>query len=275
MLSDSSPSTFAERGAGGEVNPNRLQLQPLIFGILIGFTFVTKLTAMPPAVVTVGLAILFRWRQERWSLNRLARELAWVAIPALVFGLPLWLRNISVYGGLDILAQSAHDRVVVGQETTVQYISKSGITNWLRDFGQTSFQSFWGQFGWMGVPMSIPIYSALAAFTGFVIVGAGIAFMRWRKCLSTMQAEMLMLFGITALLALAELIYWNLKFVQFQGRYLYPGLIPIGLFVAIGLTGWVSLIRLRYIQWATVIVVFGFAALDVYALFRIIIPALG
>src|SRR5262249_2912062 len=147
--------------------------------------------------------------------------------------------------------------------------------NWLRDFGQTSFQSFWGQFGWMGVPMTPNIYDVLAAFTDFVIVGAGIAFSKWRKYLSTLQREMLILLGVTALLALAEPIYLNLKFFEAQGRYLYPGLIAIALFVAIGLAGWASLIRVRYIQWVTVIILCGFAAFDVYALFRIIIPALG
>ncbi len=270
-VSTSSPSPRTERGAGGEVK----QIHPLVFGILLGLTFITKITVIPPAVVIVGLSILLRARREHWSAGRFGREIAWTAIPALIFGLPLWVRNLSVYGGLDFLAQSAHDRVVVGQLRTDQYILDHGFTNWLTDFGQTSFHSFWGQFGWMGYAMTPQIYTALAAFTGFVIVGAGIAFARWRKRLSDIQRDMLFLFGITALLALAELIYWNLKFVQFQGRYLYPGLIPIALFVAIGLSGWPSLIRVRYIQWATVVGLFGFAVLDVYVLFKIIIPALG
>jgi hypothetical protein len=256
-------------------NQKRLQIHPLILGILVGLTLVTKITAMAPAVAIVGLAILMRARREHWNFSQLARQAAWIIIPALIFGVPLWVRNMSVYGGLDILAQSAHDRVVVGQPRTDQYISEHGAVIWLRDFGQTSFQSFWGQFGWMGVLMTSQIYSALAAFTGFVVIGAAIAFARWGHALSEIQREALILLGVTALLALTGLIYWNLKYQQFQGRYLNPGLIPIALFVAIGLTGWASLIKVRYIQWATVVILFGFAALDLYALFRIIIPALS
>jgi hypothetical protein len=273
-LSPGSPSLLAERGAGGEVGSS-FQIHPLILGILIGLTLITKITAMAPAGVIIGLAILIRWRQERWTFARLIREFAWVAIPALIFGVPLWVRNMSVYGGLDILAQSAHDHVVVGQPRTDDYLNSHGFVTWVRDFSLGSFQSFWGDFGWMGVPMPPQFYNWLAAFTIFVIVGAGIAAARWRKLLSTVQIEMLMLFGITAFLALAELIYWNLKFVQFQGRYLYPGLIPIALFVVIGLAGWASLIKVRYVQWTIILVVCGFALLDLYALFKFIIPTLS
>src|SRR5258708_2212458 len=202
--STSSPSPFAERGAGGEVNSKLLQIHPLVFGILLGLTFITKITVIPPAVVIVGLSMLLRARREHWSASRFGREIAWTAIPALIFGLPLWVRNLSVYGGLDFLAQNAHDRVVVGQLRTDQYILDHGFTNWLTDFGQTSFHSFWGQFGWMGYAMTPQIYTALAAFTGFVIVGAGIPFSRWRKDLSAIHGVIRFRVGFHSLLALIE-----------------------------------------------------------------------
>ncbi len=39
-----------------------------------------------------------------------------------------------------------------------------------------------------------------------------------------------------------QYLYYNTEFVQFQGRYMYPGLIPLGIFVALGLDGWRRLI---------------------------------
>ncbi|HLY25180.1 MAG TPA: glycosyltransferase family 39 protein [Aggregatilineales bacterium] len=269
------PDLDAPRPFTGEGLGVRDGIHPILLGLLLGIAFLTKITAMAPIIALIGVAVIVRAQRDSWTLQRFIREAAWIALPALALGLPLWLRNVNTYGGLDILAQSAHDRVVVGQPTRQDYIDQHGFGGWIKDAIGTSFDSFWGQFGWLGVPMTLPIYLALLAFSLLVLVGAGIAFVRWRRMLSPPQRDALMLFGITALLALAGLVYWNLKYVQFQGRYLYPGLIPIALFVAIGLAGWASLLKTRAALWLTTGVVCLFAVLDLYVLFRIIMPALA
>lgn len=256
---------------------------PSLLGLVCAAIAVTKITAYP-AIVVVGLAVLLCAGREKWSIRQLIVTVAWIAVPIVLIG-GLWaVRNLTVYGGFDFLGQAVHDRVVVGQLTTGDYIaghdmpvpSAHGIGGWLRDAAQTTFDSFWGQFGWMGVLMTGPIYAGLMAFSGFVIIGALIALIRWRRMLSTAQRDTLIIFAVLTLLSFAGLIYWNLKYVQFQGRYLYPALIPIGLFVAVGLSGWIGLIgrRIRYAPWAAVAVLCAFAALDVYILYRIILPAL-
>jgi 4-amino-4-deoxy-L-arabinose transferase-like glycosyltransferase len=251
------------------------RIHPVWFGVLLGLACLTKVTAMAPVGIVVVLTLLIRARRDSWTISQLVRQIAWIAVPALLMAIPFWLRNLEVYGGLDFLAQAAHDRVVVGQLRTSDYIQQVGLSAWLGDAIHTSFDSFWGQFGWMGVPMTNPIYLALLALISISVVGAVIAVVRWRRVLTAFQRDALLLLGVTALLALAGLVYWNLKYVQFQGRYLYPGLIPIALFIAVGLAGWASLFRVRYIQWMSVVVMCLLALLDVYALFRIIIPALS
>src|SRR5260221_2597125 len=209
------------------------RVHPLLLGILLGLACLTKITAMAPVGILVVLTILIRVRRDAWTLSQLVREAVWIAVPALFMAIPCWLRNVSPYGGLDFLAQAAHDRVVVGQPRTGDYIQLHGLGIWLTDALHTSFDSFWGQFGWMGVPMSNPIYQMLLALTIIAVSGAIIAFLRWRKKLSSFQRNALLLLGLTAVLALAGLVYWNLKYVQVQGRYLDPGLIPIAPFMAV------------------------------------------
>jgi Dolichyl-phosphate-mannose-protein mannosyltransferase len=249
---------------------------PLPLGILLGLGFLTKLTVYPLAAV-IGVSVLLRARAERWTLARLSQQAAWFLVPALLIGALWWGRNASVYGGLDVFAQNAHDLVVVGQKQTFVYIMERGYQGWIGDAVQTTFRSFWGQFGWMGVPMTDTIYMLLLGFTAVVGVGLVIAAVRWRKRLSVPQDHALVIMALSASLAVATITYWNLKFVQFQGRYLYPGLIPIATLVAIGIMGWLSLVtpRLPLLRWAAPLIPFGSAALAVYALFRIIVPALA
>ncbi|MBX3080064.1 MAG: glycosyltransferase family 39 protein [Anaerolineae bacterium] len=253
----------------------RLFSQPLTLGILYGIGLLTKLTVYPLAAV-IGLAVLLRARSDGWTWRRVIGQLVWIGIPALICGGILWGRNLSVYGGLDFLAQNAHDHVVVGQKQTMDYISEHGVRGWIGDALQTTFHSFWGQFGWMGVPMTDTIYAALLAFSAFVLSGAVIAFVRWRGKLTPPQHHALLIFALSFALAVATITYWNLKFVQFQGRYLFPGLIPIAALVAFGIAGWLSLISARapILRWIAPLIPFGLAALSIYALFRIILPAL-
>jgi 4-amino-4-deoxy-L-arabinose transferase-like glycosyltransferase len=267
-------------------------IHPLSLGVLLGLGFLTKLTVYLPVLAIVGLVVLLRARRERWRFRRLVRQSAWILIPALVLGGLWWVRNVSIYGDLaDFMGQKTHDSIVVGQPQPADYIAgmdetktpptPRGIGGWIRDGIEVTFKSFWGQFGWMGVPMTDTIYIMLLLFTIFVCVGALIALVRWRIALNAVQHEALIILGMAALMAFVQTVSYNLKFVQFQGRYLYPGLIPMALFVAAGLAGWTSLItphgtleRPARIRWITVVVCCLFALLDVYALYRIILPAL-
>jgi len=255
-----------------------LRWSTLILGILAGAAFVTKLTIYFPVIAAVGLAILLRAYRERWNLSRLITLSMWAAVPALIIGGIWWARNISTYGDVaDFMAQKAHDEVVVGQLRASDYVTQhGGVGAWLRDGAQITFQSFWGQFGWMGVLMPSALYTLLLVFSLVIVVGAGIAWVRWRRGLSRVQGEALLIFAAAVLLTLVEFVGYNLKFVQFQGRYLYPALIPIALFVAVGLAGWASLIASRWpaVKWAIVIIPCLFAALDVYLLYRVIVPNL-
>jgi len=253
-------------------------ISPIVIGLCVGLALITKVTSYS-LVGVVGLTWLLYTVRMRWKLGRALQEAARFAIPALILAGIWWLHEIQMYGFPDFLGLRRHAIVVVGQQSTFNYLTQNGLSQTIRDGIVTSFHSFWGQFGWMGVPLPNSYYTVLAVFTLFCAIGAVIAFNRYRAQLSWAQRDGLIILAISGLLAIAEIVYYNLSFVQFQGRYLYPGLIAIAFCFATGLYGWLSLIPVaalpvRTVRWLTVATMFIFAILDIVALYKFIIPQL-
>ena len=158
-------------------------------------------------------------------------------LPALLLILPWLLRNVSVYGGLDILGLQRHDAIVVGQPRTAEWLAQFGATRFAHDFVLTTFRSFWAVFGWMGILVDQRIYLILALLCA--VVGLGLVlfatnYMNFTN-LSSQKRMALGLLALSAFFTLLSYLWYNLTFVQHQGRYLFPALIPIGLAVALGL----------------------------------------
>ncbi|MCB8943299.1 MAG: DUF2142 domain-containing protein [Ardenticatenaceae bacterium] len=248
----------------------------LTIGLLLGLGFLTKGTVYLMAPV-IGLALIWHY----WGHWQAFWQASWrVALPAFLLGALWWGRNILVYGGLDILGKAAHDAVVVGQPRTAEWIAQYGLTETAQRFLQTTFNSFWGQFGWMTVPMPTWIYRPLLFFTAIIIIGLFTHVFSPRPSPlpsppSPLPTRLLL---TTFLLALALHVGYNLTFVQHQGRYLYPALIPIGVGVAVGISVWGRPFTQRW-PLAPALLSLGFAlalaGLDLFALFRIILPNLG
>jgi 4-amino-4-deoxy-L-arabinose transferase-like glycosyltransferase len=242
-------------------------------GILLGLGFLTKATVYIMAPVLAGVLLWRYWGEWR----ALGRAGAWLFGPALLLGLLWWVRNAIVYDGLDFMAKAAHDAVVDGQLRTADWLAALGPVEAVRVFFRTTFHSFWGQFGWMGVPMPPWVYRLLLLFTGLVFLGLMVA--AGRTAFNPPEPFPLSWFILAATVDLAVLVYlfYNLTFVQHQGRYLFPALIPISIGVAVGLGNlwrpfWRPWPRTRYLlPFGLAIGLFG---LDLLALFRFILPEL-
>ncbi len=257
----------------------------VLLGGLLGVAFLTKLTIYGPALLAVALALVLRWRSERRSLRWLMGQSAQAAVPALALGVLWWGRNIAIYGWPDILAQSAHAAVVIGQLRTSDLIATVGIGPYLGQLLATTYHSFWGQFGWMGVPMPPRIYSFIGLFllgdlTGLALL---LTVLRRRWTLRAPQWAGLGILGAAALATLAQYAYYNLTFVQLQGRYLYPALPLLGLAIAGGLHGWALILGHRpegkrwerWLGWLPLAGLSWMPLLTIYALYRYVIPFLG
>jgi len=263
-------------------------------GVLLGLALVTKGTiyiAAPLVAMATWLAYrsLPALRARKW----LIKSAALVSVPALMIALPVWIRNVVVYGWPDFFVVIRHDAVVIGQPTSAEWIAKFGLGGYLSQFIATTFHSFWGQFGWMGVPMNGRYYGALAflslaAFAGFVwwLIpninppkerGAGFQISN-----PTARSEnphlsfdiWHLIFAAWILFAVLLYLGYNVKYVQFQGRYLFPALIPMGLMFTIGLRQWTTLLPRAWRDAALAIPFAGLAVLCLIALFRMIVPML-
>jgi 4-amino-4-deoxy-L-arabinose transferase-like glycosyltransferase len=267
------------------------QRQTVMLGVLLALALLTKTTIYAPVLLSSLLVLTVRWRERgrRAVLRRLVT----------VYGLALLLsgwwfaRNLLVYGDLDLLAWQRHDSVVVGQPTTAQWIGQYGLAETVRQFVIVSFRSFWAQFGWMGVLVDSRLYLLLAVFSFTVCLGLVIWLVRVARrpeLLSTFQRLALILLLLIFTLVGAEHVSYNLKFVQHQGRYLFPALVPISIAFALGLLEWPLMVgdaatrvgpssrvtALLPTLKAAVLCFFyvGFLALDIVCLYFFIIPQL-
>ncbi len=208
---------------------------PWVLGGVLGLLLLTKSTGYG-AVVLAVLAIALRARRTGHSLRWSAREVLIVLGPALVLGALWWTRNVVVYGWPDVMGLIHHDAVVTGQPRTMDWIARDGLFPFLGGALRTTFRSFWGQFGWMGVVLDARIYLGLGIFSGLLAWGAV-----WRLAtglhtgLEARQRDGLLLLGASALITAALFVGYNLTFVQHQGRYLFTALPLIGLAAAAGL----------------------------------------
>jgi len=264
----------------------------LVIGLLLGLGLVTKATvyvAIPLALVALLMS------EGRWA-SFAGRALA-LFIPALALALPWYARNVAVYGWPDLLGTINHAAVVAGQLRTADYLAAVGWATYLESFVTTTFHSFWGQFGWMAVPMDRRVYLALGLLS--VLMVLGFVFFVWKGTdrgsgrtahthptsapsldrdgtggagrspsgkdwkIGSRETGMILMAAWLILTSLMY-VYYNVTLVQFQGRYLFPMLIPIALLGVVGLREILS----RRRAWAA-------AGICAAALIVIVVSSLG
>jgi 4-amino-4-deoxy-L-arabinose transferase-like glycosyltransferase len=211
-------------------------------GILLGLSLWTKTTIYMSAVGVVVLAVLLTAKSQddpsnTPSLTKVHYLFSVFAL-ALLIAAPWFVRNALVYGHLDVLAWQRHDLVVAGQLRTAELLADIGPVRLVERFASTTFRSFWAQFGWMGVVVDYRIYQALALLCGVLALGFLVFVLRvWRGQikLTMRQGHVLLFMGASASLSVLTYLGYNIRFVQHQGRYLFPALGPLAVGVALSL----------------------------------------
>jgi len=211
----------------------------VLLGITTGLGFLTKsYVYVAPALVLLAIIVRYFWLDKAsGSILDLLKAGSAYLLPAIALGFPWWLRNIALYGSFDFLGLGRHDQVVVGQLRTAEFITRYGMAQLLRDFLLTSFRSFWGQFGWMGVLLDERIYQALAILAALALFGFTLwALGAWRRRAQFARWQLAAggLLALSGLFTVASYIWYNTNFVQHQGRYLFPALVPLSLAMALG-----------------------------------------
>jgi 4-amino-4-deoxy-L-arabinose transferase-like glycosyltransferase len=266
MVRPGSPQTQSAR-PGQHATAELEQQRPWHVGLLLAAALLTKTTAY----VVVGVAaaaVALRWRRECRPSGWAARQLAWMLVPALLLSAPWFVRNGLTYGWTDPLGLARHESIVAGQPRSSEWLANYGWWGLLSRMARTTFPSFWGQFGWMAVPLPSAIYRALLLFSILLAVGFVIRLSRERRSQSSglLVYQSTTLLVLSALLTFAAFVWYNLTFVQHQGRYLFPALIPLATAAALGLDTWTTALP-RRLRTPAAAALFGcMAALALYSL---------
>lgn len=254
-------------------------------GLIIGLALLTKITVYFLAPI-VPLALWLKWRRQGGPARDFLRSIGIFLSVAILIGGVWWLRNIAVYGFPDFLGLGAHDAVVADQPRTADYIAQHGFPVYLSQLTGTTFRSFWGQFGWMALPLDSIlggwIYRGFALLTLVALTGVCIASRRGfiaepDSAGPRMSADAIIVLSAATLLVALQFIYYNIEFQQWQGRYLFPALIPISFLLVYGIDHWRARLLSRWetLRWLTPLGMMGLFALDIYLLFRVIVPGLS
>jgi hypothetical protein len=244
----------------------------IMLGVLVGLALLTKVSAIfllgvvPLAILLKGMrtSSLTPFRNKEGSqtapLNPPSKMVRgrgkilvrWAAFlfPALLLAGIWWGRNLVVYGAPDFLGLAAHDRVVVGQLRTDELVAELGAGEYLSRALTTTMQSFIGQLGWMALPLPVWANVGIGALLLAALAGWVVSWRFGRHGGSTqaynregadgakekrIELETTLVLGVVLALAVAQYLYYNTEFVQFQGRYMYTGLLPFALLVGGGL----------------------------------------
>src|SRR5579859_3059961 len=223
---------------------------PVGAGALLGLGLLTKLAL----AIFVPLALLVLLVRS----SRPIREGALLLCTSGLVVLPWLVHQVTTYGWTDPLATSRHAAVVLDQ----QRFPGLSLT-YVGDFLTITFHSFWAQFGWMAIVAPARLYWIWGLALILALGGLGLARRRlyaepaWRLVLATIVAAGLGYIG------------YNLTFEQFQGRYLFTALVPIGMLFVLG---WAAWLPRRVQSWGLVLIGAGLVGLNAYALVRVLVP---
>ena len=241
--------------------------EAILVGILLGLALLTK-TTIYVSLGIVAAAVLLHPAPEGGVRSTIIRKKASYLLLAytlaLLISAPWFARNAIVYGNLDIFGWQRHDAVVVGQLRTADFLGAVGPASYAKAFIFTTFRSFWGQFGWMGVLMDKRLYLALALMSGLLGLGFIAFLVRVRKgkiVVSAPERASLTVLAVCALTVTMQHLWYNIKFVQHQGRYLFPALAPIALAAALGLR---EMLRPRTARLLVSVLLVGVVSLALY-----------
>ena len=134
-----------------------------------------------------------------------------------------------------------------------------------------TFVGFWGNYGWLTRPVHVAWYGLWALMTVAAALGCWRLWRRERRQprLAEWQRRGLRLLALALLLVLAQTFLPMIgRPWQPQGRYLFLALLPIAVFLALGLRAWVPLRQERYWlgAWLALLLVFDQVCLWGYVL---------
>ena len=215
-------------------------------GVVAGLAILSKLTAVA-FVFAAGMLILATSRGWRAALQRSA----WFSLGLFATSGWWFVRNWQVYGHWLKVVETGYD------------ISAAPVT-WEHErytFIQI-FKTFWAVFGRVNELYFADIYRFYWWFAGIAAIGLLHYAFKGRKDLpATLVGSMALAIGVS----LACTMYYAHNYDSNQGRYMFPVLLPIATFIAVGLN---SLVPARFHRIVLDVVLFAFVGINLVVLWR-------
>lgn len=198
-------------------------------GVLLGLGLLTKVTVLVAIPLLIAAGVYRWWKEPPGKRSNAARAVAMTILFAVLVAAWWPVRNMLTYGAHDPLGLD-RNKAVVPQPLTGPITFEAA-----RRWATITFDSFWGQFGWMGIPLNDRIYrilfvASLIAFCG--IVSAGLR--RLAEGASVERWAISLFCALWLALVIGDDLWYNLTFIQAQGRYLYPAIPVFGLVFGVG-----------------------------------------
>lgn len=221
-------------------------LNTIITGILLGLALLTKVNGL----ILVPIIVVWHFRSR--DLNAAVKS--WLKQISLLFFISFvvsgwwYVRNMMMYHQL--YPTSKFTKEFHSTALASSFISKIGLASYWELVTKMSFQSFWATYGSpasakLGIPLYLQpqIYEIALLISVISIIGmTKLHFQRSKLFTLSQQSFFQMLIAIFLLVMIGFIVFLNTYF-QTQGRYLYPALAPIAIYVSFG---WVCFFPDKY-----------------------------
>jgi hypothetical protein len=234
-----------------------LPVLAIVLGTLLAV--LSKTTAVFLIPLDLGLALWWSLRQDR-QLWR-PRHFVYLGIGVVAVGIGAWLASHSPLGANTLKTIQA-----LLTSRGLSLVDAGGMT--LDQALLASYDSFWANFGWMAVQTSPRWYGAILLATAIAALG----WLKGKKEEQVASSWAAILMGVALLSAFGVFVWAALlspggQYYQFQGRYLFPAVIPLA-FLLVG--GWMKLMPRR--QDVLLAGVLFLAVFDAWCMMGYIIP---
>lgn len=196
-------------------------------GLLIGLAALTKvsgLVLLPTAALALSLIPSSRKQPRLWFLR--------LAVLAAVVGLVAgwwYVRNWRLYGELLGLQRMA----LIAGPRPAGFGLRELRTEW-----QGFWYSFWGVFGAFNLLAPAWFYRLMGGLSLAAVLGLAWAVGRWWQARRPWAGAVHLVLAAFLVLTFVGVVRWTLLTTASQGRLLFGGIAPLGLYLAWGLLAW-------------------------------------
>jgi hypothetical protein len=197
----------------------------LLIGFLLGLALLTKLTA----VVYIALVIflfLNRLVSKSLPLSSVAVHMILIGMPAFFVSLPWYIRNLYIYG--DITAEKVANIPMLWDSIYTALIRTLVVMQ----------QSFWAAAGIYNNVVFLPTIGICLTYLAIAGICYGVISKTesfW-NILDVRNNYFIAAISMAIVVNLILVARFGILYNQGQGRFLFPLLIPISLFMAVGIT---------------------------------------